>query len=170
MYLELVAVCCDEGGGEGSEGSTVAPAALSKVEVKEYWRRCRLYAEDIEAEAVADLTVVALVGGVEGESASMKLHSATRMDPYRLEEWPPDGLEEGLLLTSESRALFKGGGCKPPEAEGVKGQTGGTHTASGSLSDRLPRLPPPTPPGPPLCPAPWPLFEKTCPPRPRLPK
>ena len=71
MYLELVAVCCDEGGGEGSEGSTVAPAALSKVEVTEYWRRCRLYAEDIVAEAVADLTVVALVGGVEGESASI---------------------------------------------------------------------------------------------------
>ena len=101
-YLELVAVTCEEDGGEGSEGSTAAPA-LSKVEVKEYWLRCRLYAEDIELEtAAADLTTVELVG-VEGVSASMKLHSATRMDPYLLE-----GLE-GLLL-SESLALFNGGG------------------------------------------------------------
>ena len=103
-YLELVAVTCEEDGGEGSEGSTAAPV-LSKVEVKEYWLRCRLYAEDIELEAAADLTV-ALVG-VVGVSASMKLHSATRMDPYLLEE-PPEDLE-GLLL-SESLALFNGGG------------------------------------------------------------
>ena len=103
-----MAVACVEGGGEGSDGST-APV-LSKVEVKEYWLRCRLYAEDIELEtaAAADLTV-ALVG-VDGVSASIKLHSATRIDPYRLEE-PPDGLEGGLqLLASESRALFIGGG------------------------------------------------------------
>ena len=101
-YLELVAVTCEEDGGEGSEGSTAALSALSKVEVKEYWLRCRLYAEDIELEtAAADLTVELV--GVEGVSASMKLHSATRMDPYLLE-----GLE-GLLL-SESLALFNGGG------------------------------------------------------------
>ena len=82
--------------------------------------------------------------GVDGVSASMKLHSATRMDPYRLEE-PPDGLEEGclLLLASESRALFIGGGCMPPEAEGVRGQIGGTIAVSGSLSDRLATLPTP---------------------------
>ena len=50
------AVTCEDDGGEGSEGST-APV-LSKVEVKEYWLRCRLYAEDIELEtADADLTV-----------------------------------------------------------------------------------------------------------------
>ena len=132
--------CVEEDGGEGSVGAT-APV-LSKVEVKEYWLRCRLYAEDIELEAA--VLTVALVG-VDGVSASMKLHSATRMDPYRLEE-PPDALECVLLPASESRALFNGGGCMPPEAEGVSGQRGGTIAVSGSLSDRLATLPTPTPP------------------------